>query len=111
MENKNNEKNLLSVRFLVRMSDMEKETLVKKARNLKISQAEFLRKSLMILDEENNVSADQNRSILSKSEYNLLLNIANNLNQNTKFANTNKYLHENLSEAINCVMSFIEMKS
>lgn len=111
MKNKKNEKNLLSVKFLIRLSEKEKEILVIKSRNLKISQAEFLRKSLMTLEEDNYINPNQNKSILSRAEYNLLLNIANNLNQNTKFANTNKILHENLDEAINRVMTFIELKS
>jgi predicted transcriptional regulator len=111
MEYKKNEKNLLSVRFLIRMTEQEKETLVKKARDFKISQAEFLRKSLMTLEDENHINPNQKKSILSRVEYNLLLNIANNLNQNTKFANTNKILHDNLDEAINRVMTFIELKS
>lgn len=111
MEYKKNEKNLLSVRFLIRMTEKEKETLVKKALGLKISQAEFMRKSLITLEEENFINPNQIKSILSRAEYNLLLNIANNLNQNTKFANTNKILHDNLDEAINQVMTFIELKS
>ena len=65
----------------------------------------------MNLEEDNYINPNQIKSILSREEYNLLLNIANNLNQNTKFANTNKILHENLDEAINRVMTFIELKS
>jgi hypothetical protein len=100
----------LLVNFLIRMTETEKKILVERARKLKISQAEYLRKS--IIDFENKIETDQkNNSVLSKQEYNLLLNIANNLNQNTKFANTNKVLHENLGEAINKVMLFIELKS
>lgn len=108
---KKNENNLLSVKFLIRLSEREKEILERKANELKISQAEYLRKSLMTLEDENYINSNQNQSILSRAEYNLLLNIANNLNQNTKFANTNKILHENLDEAINQVMKFIELKS
>jgi hypothetical protein len=100
----------LLVNFLIRMTETEKKILVQRAKNLKISQAEYLRKSIIAFEDKN--ERDQkNSSVLSKQEYNLLLNIANNLNQNTKFANINKVLHEQLDEAINNVMLFIELKS
>jgi hypothetical protein len=111
MENKENEKNLLSVNFLIRMTEQEKEILERKASKLKISQAEYLRKSLADSEEIYIDNSNQNKSVLSKSEYNLLLNIANNLNQNTKFANTNKFISEDLVTSINSVMEFIESKS
>ncbi len=111
MENNKDGKNLLSVKFLIRLTEKEKEILLAKSKSLKISQAEFLRKSLMTFEKENLKNTNQYKSILSREEYNLLLNIANNLNQNTKFANSNKILHKNLEEAINQVMTFIELKS
>lgn len=100
----------LTIRFLVRMTESEKNALEKKAKKLNISQAECLRKSIketpMLEKKESDFTA-----VLSKEEYFLLLNIANNLNQNTKFANTNKIFSDKLQETINRVMQFIELKS
>ena len=100
----------LTVRFLIRMTEAEKKALEKKAVKLNISQAECLRKYIreipMIEKKESDFKA-----VLSKEEYFLLLNIANNLNQNTKFANTCKVVSEKLVETIDRVMKFIELKS
>ena len=95
----------LTVRFLIRMTETEK-----KAEALNISQAECLRKSIrdipMIEKNENDF-----KGVLSKEEYLLLLNIANNLNQNTKFANIHKIVSDKLVETIDRIMKFIELKS
>jgi hypothetical protein len=100
----------LTVRFLIRMTETEKKALEKKAEALNISQAECLRKSIrdipMIEKNENDF-----KGVLSKEEYLLLLNIANNLNQNTKFANIHKIVSDKLVETIDRIMKFIELKS
>jgi hypothetical protein len=100
----------LIVRFLIRMTEAEKKALEKKAEILNISQSECLRKSIreipMVAKKENDFTA-----VLSKDEYFLLLNIANNLNQNTKFANIHKIVSDKLVETIDRVMQFIESKS
>ena len=51
------------------------------------------------------------KGVLSKEEYLLLLNIANNLNQNTKFANIHKIVSDKLVETIDRIMKIIELKS
>ena len=100
----------LKVRFLIRMTETEKKELEIKSEKLNISQAECLRKSIREIP-----MADRNESdfkgVLSKDEYFLLLNIANNLNQNTKFANIHKMVSDKLVETIDRVMQFIELKS
>jgi len=103
-------KEKLKVRFLIRMTETEKKALKIKSEILNISQAECLRKSIREIPMAAKKESDF-KGVLSKDEYFLLLNIANNLNQNTKFANVHKMVSDKLVETIDRVMQFIELKS
>ncbi|MGZ9736049.1 hypothetical protein [Flavobacterium sp. GNP002] len=100
----------LKVRFLIRMTETEKKELEIKSEKLNISQAECLRKSIREIPIADKKESDF-KGVLSKDEYFLLLNIANNLNQNTKFANVHKMISDKLVETIDRVMQFVELKS
>lgn len=96
--------------YIIRVSTkFDKQTLEildTKRKKLGFTRSEYIRQ--LVINDDEIIETSNNMS--DNKESKLLLNIANNLNQNTKFANSNKMVSEKLENTLNLVLDYLNDK-